>query len=504
MFSKLLIANRGEIAVRIIRACRDLGISPVAVYSEADRDSLAVKLADEACPIGPPPAAQSYLDLDRLLEAARASGAEAVHPGYGFLAENAAFAAACERAGLVFVGPYPDSIERMGDKIESRRTVAAAGVPVVPGTEEGVADVEEAARAAQGIGYPVMLKASAGGGGKGMRLLESERHLREHFETTRGEAGSAFGDATVFLEKYVEKPRHIEVQVLGDRQGKLIHLGERECSIQRRHQKVVEECLSPRVGPAFRRRLGEAAVAVARAVGYHNAGTVEFLVDGTSEDEIPPFYFLEMNTRLQVEHPVTEMVTGLDLVAAQIRVAAGEPLPLGQDEVRWRGHALECRVYAEDPFNDFFPSPGRILELFEPSGPGIRNDSGVCTGSPIPLEYDPMISKLVAHGADREQAVARMRRALREYKVAGVRTTIPFFERLLAHPAFVSGDLHTHFIREHGLGRFEGDGEESVALMAAAVAAWQDSADTPARRPTAAAGRSAWKEYGRFRRRYGR
>ncbi len=501
MFRTLLIANRGEIAVRIIRACRDLDISPVVVYSEADRASLAVKLADQAHCIGPAPSSQSYLRFEGLLEAACKSGAEAVHPGYGFLAENSRFAAACHQAGLVFVGPSAESIRLMGDKIVSRKTVSRAGVPTVPGSESGLADAAEAIELAGSIGYPVMLKASAGGGGKGMRLVRSDRELREQFETTRGEAESAFGDATVFLEKYVPQPRHIEVQVLGDRHGNLIHLGERECSIQRRHQKVVEECPSPRVGPAFRQRLGEAAVAVAKSVDYVNAGTVEFLVDGSVEDELPPFYFLEMNTRLQVEHPVTEMVTGIDLVCEQIRVAAGERLQIEQEDVRWRGAAIECRVYAEDPFNSFFPCPGEIRELFEPSGPGIRNDSGVCAGFHIPVDYDPLISKLVAHGADRSQAIARMRRALREYKIAGVRTTIPFFDRLLAHPEFEKGRLHTNFIEQHQLGRFDEQAESTIAV---AVAALNELLSTPEAPVQAAPRRSLWREFSRFRRRYGR
>lgn len=501
MFKKILIANRGEIAVRIVRACRDIGISPVVVYSEADRESLAVKLADEAVCIGPPAASQSYLAIDGIIEAAKRTGADAVHPGYGFLAENEDFVRACETAGPVFIGPSAESIEKMGDKIASRNTVKAAGVPVTPGSEGAVSNASEAAAAAKRIGYPVMLKASAGGGGKGMRAVRDEAELRRVFSATAGEARSSFGDPTVFLEKYIEKPRHIEVQVLGDRQGNLIHLGERECSIQRRHQKVVEECPSPIVGEAFRKRLGEAAVAVARSVDYHNAGTVEFLVDGSVETEQPPFYFLEMNTRLQVEHPVTEMTTGIDLVREQIQIAAGRPLELRQDEIEWRGWAVECRVYAEDAQNGFLPSPGLITSLFEPSGPGIRNDSGVHAGFEIPIHYDPMISKLVAHGRNRGEALARMRRALREYKVGGVRTTIPFFEVLLQRPEFLAGKLHTHFIEEHGLIEKMAERGETLETAPLAAAALLHLLDRPKAAPSRSR-RSAWKESSRFLRRF--
>ena len=501
---KVLIANRGEIAVRIIRACRDMGISPVVVYSTADRESLAVKLADEAVWVGEPPAAESYLAIDRIVEAARACGARGIHPGYGFLAENEDFVAACEAAGLIFIGPSADSISKMGDKIASRETVLAAGVPVVPGSDGAVASAEAAVEAARRIGYPLMLKASAGGGGKWMRLVREESELRSVYAATSGEAKSSFGDATVFLEKYIERPRHIEVQVLGDRHGNLVHLCERECSIQRRHQKVVEECPSPIVKEAFRRKLGEAALAAAKSVGYYNAGTVEFLVDGSVESDEPPFYFLEMNTRLQVEHPITEMVVGIDLVREQIRVARGERLKIRQEEVRPNGAAIECRIYAEDPLNNFFPSPGKITSLFEPSGPGVRNDSGVYAGFEIPIHYDPMISKLVTHGRDRAEAVARMRRALREYKVAGVRTTIPFFETLLRDPEFLAGRLHTHFIQEQGLIERIKALDQDLPDAVVAAAALQFLLDRPAPPAAAESRRSAWKESGRFSRRFTR
>ncbi len=498
MFKKLLIANRGEIAVRIIRACRDLGVSPVVVYSEADRYSLAVQLADQAHPIGGSTASESYLSVDKIIDAALATGCDALHPGYGFLAEDESLVNACTDAGVVFVGPSAASIESMGDKLRSRSLVAAAGVPVVPGTENPVATLEEAAESSREIGYPIMLKASAGGGGKGMRLVRNEDQLRSAFQMTRGEAKAAFSDSTVYLEKYLERPRHIEVQVLGDRHGNLIHLGERECSIQRRHQKLLEECPSPFVGPEMRRDLGEAALAVARAVDYTNADTVEFLVDAASSARPAPFYFLEMNTRLQVEHPVTEMVTGLDLAREQIRIAAGEKLSLSQDDVTWRGAAIECRIYAEDSANNFYPSPGGITLLSDPSGPGIRNDSGVCEGYEIPLEYDPLISKLVAHGRDRAEAIQRMRRALDEYKVAGVRTTIPFFHAVLGHERFLGGDLHTHFIDEHGLlsGTLQGSDGRLPRMMAALyhyLEAREGSSpdSTPGRR-------SRWKDYNRF------
>ncbi|HUG42667.1 MAG TPA: acetyl-CoA carboxylase biotin carboxylase subunit [Acidobacteriota bacterium] len=494
MFKKILIANRGEIAVRIIRACRDMEISPVAVYSDADRTSLHVRLADEAHFVGPARASESYLCVERLLDAGKRSGADAIHPGYGFLAENAAFAQACKDAGLVFIGPSASSIERMGSKLESRRIVAAAGVPTIPGSDDAAQDWQAALKAARRIGFPVMIKASAGGGGKGMRVARNKDDLKSSFETARGEAGSAFDDSTIYLEKYIEKPRHIEVQLLGDRHGGMIFLGERECSIQRRHQKLVEECPSPAVTPELREQLGRAAMAVARAVDYYNAGTVEFLYDAGEEVSVPSFYFLEMNTRLQVEHPVTEMTVGIDLVREQIRIAAGEKLEWSQQDVRLQGSALQCRIYAEDPQRDFAPSPGLLETVFEPSGPGIRNDCGVYAGFEIPLEYDPLISKLIAHGKDRSEAIRRMRRALAEYKIGGVKTTISFFERLLSHPAFEAGDLHTHFIEQHGI--LEGEPESCDEWFPCAAAAIYRFLENESTRPAVAKSEGVrWKTF---------
>ncbi|HVS21940.1 MAG TPA: acetyl-CoA carboxylase biotin carboxylase subunit, partial [Pyrinomonadaceae bacterium] len=413
MFTKILIANRGEIAVRVIRACRDLGISPVAVFSEADAAALHVRMSDEAYCIGPAPSAQSYLNIDAIIAVAKKANAEAIHPGYGFLAENAKFARAVNDAAMIFIGPTPAATEVMGSKTSARRAAIAAGVPVVPGTTEPLRSLEEAGETAAHFGYPVMLKAAAGGGGKGMRQVANENDLSSAFETAQSEAASAFGNDDIYLEKVVERPRHIEIQVFADTHGNVVHLGERECSIQRRHQKVIEECPSPMNDPSLRERMGEAAIRIARAVDYVGAGTVEFLFSDISRE----FYFLEMNTRLQVEHPVTELVTGFDLVREQINVAAGAPLSFKQDEVRWLGHAIECRVYAEDPENNFFPSPGKITWLRVPSGPGIRDDSGVTEGDEVSIYYDPMISKLAVWGRTRAEAIDRMRRALDEYAV---------------------------------------------------------------------------------------
>ena len=442
MFKKILIANRGEIAVRVLRACRELDISPVAVYSEADATALHVRLADEAHLLGPAPSAESYLRIDRVVEAALRSGAQAVHPGYGFLAENASFARAVGDAGLVFIGPSPEAMELMGSKTSARRAAEAAGAPVVPGTNNALESLEEARETAARVGYPVMLKAAAGGGGKGMRLVAEESEMPSAFDTARSEAASAFGDPSVYIEKAVERPRHIEIQVFADTHGHTVHLGERECSIQRRHQKVIEECPSPINDPHLREAMGVAAVRIARAASYVGAGTVEFLVSDVTRD----FYFLEMNTRLQVEHPVTELVTGLDLVREQIRVAAGLPLSFTQDEVRLTGHAVECRVYAEDPEQNFMPSPGRITHLRVPSGPGVRDDGGVYEGSEVSIYYDPMISKLATWGRTRAEAVERMRRALDEYTVGGIKTTLPFFREVMRDEEFVAGRLDTSFI----------------------------------------------------------
>jgi acetyl-CoA carboxylase, biotin carboxylase subunit len=468
-FRKILVANRGEIAVRVVRACRELGIVSVAIYSEADRSALHVRLADEAQAVGPAPSRDSYLRIDRVLAAARRSGADAIHPGYGFLSENPDFARACEEAGIAFVGPASDTIARMGEKTSARRAAVEAGVPVVPGSLEPLAGIEAIRREAGRIGLPVMLKAAAGGGGKGLRLVAREQDLAGALERARSEAKSAFGDDSVYLEKAIERPRHIEIQVLADQQGGAVHLFERECSLQRRHQKILEESPSPFVTPELRGRMGAMAVSLARAVGYTNAGTLEFLVDA---DRNP--YFLEMNTRLQVEHPVTELTTGQDLVKLQIRIAQGEPLPFAQGDLVQRGHAIECRVYAEDPEQGFLPSPGRILGLRVPAGPGVRDDSGVYQGYEVPIHYDPLLSKLVAYGADRADALARMRRAVAEYRILGIRTSLPFFSAVLSNPAFVAGDFDTGFVDRLLQDRsLEPTGESDVALAAAAIHAYR-------------------------------
>src|SRR5215831_11661841 len=441
MFKKILIANRGEIAVRLIRACRELGIPTAAVYSEADRGALHVRMADEAFHIGPAASRESYLVIEKIIDVAKRSTADAVHPGYGFLAENASFASACRDAKITFIGPSPESIFLMGSKVESRRVVAKYDVPMVLGTLDPVESDEEARKIARSVGYPIMLKASAGGGGKGLRFVRDDDEMESALRNTRSEALGAFGDAAVYIEKFVEEPRHVEIQVLADTHGNAFYLGESECTIQRRHQKVIEECPSPIMTPDLRRRMGEAALKVVKAANYHNAGTVEFLVDRHRS-----FYFLEMNTRLQVEHPVTEMVTGLDLVKHQIHIAAGEQLPIKQDDIVMRGAAIECRVYAEDPDNNFFPCPGKITSLRTPSGPGVRNDGGVYQGWTVPIEYDPLISKLVAWGSTRDEAIARMQRALHEYQVEGIKNNISFFLEILDHPDFVRGHFDTGFL----------------------------------------------------------
>jgi len=469
-----------------------MGIQTVAIYSEADRLALHVRQADEAHLVGPAPSRESYLRIDRVLEVARKTGAEAIHPGYGFLAENAAFARACEEQGVVFIGPRSDTIALMGEKTSARREAVAAGIPVVPGTMEPLADDPAIAREAERIGFPLMLKAAAGGGGKGMRLVLRPQDLLSAAAQARREATGAFGDDRVYIEKAVLRPRHIEIQVLADTHGNVVHLFERECSIQRRHQKVIEESPSPLVTPELRERMGSLAVALVRRVGYVNAGTLEFLVD---QDKHP--YFLEMNTRLQVEHPVTEMVTGEDLVKLQIRIAQGEKLPFRQEDLRQRGHAIECRVYAEDPEQGFLPSPGRILALRPPGGPGVRDDSGVYEGYEVPIHYDPLISKLVAYGYSRRDAILRMRRAVSEYKVLGIKTTLPFFQRVLHHPAFVAGDFDTSFVD----GVFaEADRKRerpvAVAVAAAALAAFHDRQQARLGGESNGARHSAWWEAG--------
>ncbi len=437
MFKKILIANRGEIAVRIGRTLREMSIRPVAVYTAAERSALHVRKAAEAALVN------SYLDAASLIDAARRHGAAAIHPGYGFLSENADFALACEEAGIVFIGPSSESIRKMGSKTGARKIASEAGAPIVPGTAEGLTDPSEALAFAREAGFPVMLKAVAGGGGKGMRRIDREADFESGFRDASSEALRAFRDPAIYVEKLIEHPRHIEIQLLGDRHGNMVHLGERECSIQRRHQKVIEECPSPLVAlhPEMRQEMGQAAIRAARAAGYYNAGTVEFLVDANRR-----FYFLEMNTRLQVEHPVTELVTGLDLVRLQVEIAAGGRLPFTQDDVRWNGAAIECRVYAEDPDNQFFPSPGKITSLSEPAGPGVRLDSGVYPGWTVPLDYDPLLAKLAVWANTREQAMARMRRAIDEYHVGGIATNLRFFARLLTDPRMQAGDLDTHFL----------------------------------------------------------
>ncbi len=464
---KLLIANRGEIAVRIIRACRDLGIASVAVYSDADRTALHVRQADEAYPIGPAPARDSYLRADVMIDVARRCGADAIHPGYGFLSERAEFAEACRDAGLVFVGPPPEAIRLLGDKVSARQLAIANDVPVVPGTEAEIRDPAEAARIAEQIGYPVLLKASAGGGGKGMRVVRTPADLEDAIRAASSEASAAFGYGGVYIEKYLEHVRHIEIQLLADSHGNCIHLGERECSIQRRHQKLIEESPSPVLDPETRAAMGAVAVRAAKAAGYVNAGTIEFLF--TPERH---FYFLEMNTRLQVEHPVTELVTGLDLVQEQLRVAAGEPLGYTQDDIRFHGHAIECRVTAEDPEHNFRPSIGRIPAVSEPSGPGVRVDSGVYPGAEVSIYYDPMIAKVICWGSDRAQAMRRMRRALAEYRAAGILTNIPYQQAVIDSPEFERAEFDTGFVERFGpLASHTDPDDRARAARLAAVAA---------------------------------
>ncbi|HVM94577.1 MAG TPA: acetyl-CoA carboxylase biotin carboxylase subunit [Terriglobales bacterium] len=497
MFKKILIANRGEIAVRVIRACREMGISTVAVYSEVDRASLHVRKADEAYPIGPAPAAESYLRIDKILDVARRSGAEAIHPGYGFLSENATFARACVDAGIKFIGPTAQSMEMMGSKTRARQHMEKANIPFVPGTARGLASPEEAEQVAERVGYPVMLKAAAGGGGKGMRLVHSRQELRSALESAQSEAQRSFGDSEVYIEKAIVNPRHIEMQILADEHGNTVWLGERECSIQRRHQKVLEEAPSPIVDPEMRRRMGEVAVRVAQAANYTNAGTIEFLVDQDKN-----FYFLEMNTRLQVEHPVTELTTGLDLVHLQIRIASGEKLPFTQAELGIRGHAIECRIYAEDPDNNYFPSPGKIEVLLQPSGPGIRRDSGMYEGWTVPMDYDPLLAKLIGYGTDREQAIMRLERALYEYFVAGIKTNISLFRRILRDTDFRAAKLDTGFL-DRLLAKGDGDvptraPEPRIAAIAAGMFAVLDPSSNKNGSVAKSAPRSSnWKEKGR-------
>ncbi len=491
MFRKVLVANRGEIAVRVIRALRELGIGSVAVYSDADRKSLAVQMADEAIHLGPAPSTESYLRVDKLLAAAKATGAEAIHPGYGFLSENADFAQAVTEAGLTFVGPTADSIRKLGSKTAARQLAMASGAPVVPGTTEPVTDFAMARDTARGIGYPVLIKASAGGGGKGMRRVDSEKDLEASIRDAGSEAERSFKSSEVYIEKLVEAPRHIEIQILGDHYGNLIHLGERECSVQRRHQKVIEECPSPlmRRHPELREAMGDAALRVARIAGYTNAGTAEFLVDKDQN-----FYFLEMNTRLQVEHPVTELVTSLDLVHWQLRIASGEKLTLQQQDIQWNGSAIECRIYAEDPEN-YFPSPGRIEQLHFPSGPGIRLDNGVYAGWTVPMDYDPLLAKLCAWAGTREESIDRMLRALGECQVAGIRSNLPLFRHILREPNFRAGNLTTAYLELHPYVGLPTPKELLLPAVLAAIA--MEKSRKPATTANASAPISRWKSDGR-------
>jgi acetyl-CoA carboxylase biotin carboxylase subunit len=498
MFKKVLVANRGEIAVRVIRALRECNVGSVAVYSDADRGALHVMMADEAVRLGPAPSAESYLDQAKVIAAAHATGTEAIHPGYGFLSENAAFAHACESTGIKFIGPHWTSIERMGSKTAARRVAIDAGAPVVPGTEQGIASLAEARRIASSIGYPVLLKAAAGGGGKGMRAVAQESELESAMRGAAGEAERSFGSSEVYLEKLVERPRHIEIQILGDEHGHLIHLGERECSIQRRHQKVVEESPSPLVleYPDLRTRIGEAALKIARSVGYCGAGTLEFLATRDGQ-----FYFLEMNTRLQVEHPITEWVTSVDIVRWQLRIAAGEHLNLRQEDVELRGSAIECRVYAEDPANRFFPCPGKIVHYAEPSGPGVRVDSGVYPGWNVPLDYDPLIAKLSVWAATREESIDRMRRAIEEFQITGITTNLSLYAGLLVDPGFRRGDLHTGFLDQFMPGFLAGeralDPDGLTAALLAAAQSEQQAALVQTHSQAAADVTSAWRRSGR-------
>ncbi|MHB8169938.1 MAG: acetyl-CoA carboxylase biotin carboxylase subunit [Thermincolia bacterium] len=442
MFNKILIANRGEIALRIIRACKEMNIRTVAVYSEADRDALHVKMADEAYCIGPAPSIRSYLNITNIISTAEITGAEAIHPGFGFLSENASFAEICQSHGIKFIGPSVEAIEKMGNKAVARETMIKAGVPVVPGTEGIITSEEEAIKVADEIGYPVMIKASAGGGGRGMRIAQGKKDLLKALQTASSEAQAAFGNAEVYIEKYVEEPRHIEFQILGDEHGNVVYLGERDCSVQRRNQKLIEEAPSAALTPELRATMGDVAIKAAKAVNYANAGTVEFLLDKQNK-----FYFIEMNTRIQVEHPVTELITGVDLVKAQIKIAAGEPLGMAQEDVKINGWAMECRINAEDPDKNFMPSPGTITAYHQPGGMGVRVDSAVYAGYTIPPFYDSMIGKLIVWGKDREEAIQRMQRALNEFVIEGVKTTIPYHLRILDNAFFQRGEVYTNFIQ---------------------------------------------------------
>ncbi|HXF63853.1 MAG TPA: acetyl-CoA carboxylase biotin carboxylase subunit [Caldilineaceae bacterium] len=499
MFKKVLVANRGEIAVRVLRACEERGIAAVAVFSEVDRSALHVRYADEAYCIGPAPSRESYLCIDKIIDVARKAGADAIHPGYGFLSENAEFAAACADAGITFIGPSPEAIEKMGDKVTARETVARRGVPLVPGSPPGLRDEELAAKALE-IGYPVMIKASAGGGGKGMRVAESPQTFMDLLAAARREAASAFGNDAVYIEKMIPNARHIEIQVLADKHGHIVHLGERECSIQRRHQKLIEEAPSVAVEETLRQEMGKVAIAAAESVNYVNAGTVEFLFDSRDNK----YYFLEMNTRLQVEHPVTEMVFGVDIVKEQIAIAAGRRLRYNQSDIVAKGWAIECRITAEDPFNNFMPSTGTVVYLQEPTGPGVRVESSLYRGLEVNLYYDPMVAKLIAWGETRAEAILRMRRALNEYRIGGIKTSIPFHQEMMDSTEFIWGTFDTGFVARRQMHRESKPGSDTERVVAAAVALvaheeGRQAVHIGGSRPPAQQTRSLWKQAGRLR-----
>lgn len=497
MIQKVLVANRGEIALRVMRSCHEMGIKTVGVFSEADRAAMHVRYADEAYYIGKAPSSESYLKMDKILEVAKATSSDAIHPGYGFLSENATFSDRCKQEGIEFIGPERYAIQEMGDKITARKKMIAAGVPVVPGTTEPITDEEKAVEVIMEIGLPVMIKASAGGGGKGMRLVKEESQIKSAIRSARSEAREAFGDDSVYIEKYITSPHHIEFQILADKHGNAVHLFERECSVQRRHQKVIEETPSPLLNPDIREEMGYHAVNAAKAVNYHGAGTVEFVMG----DDLN-YYFLEMNTRLQVEHPITERVVGIDLVQEQIRIADGEKLSVKQEELTQKGHAIECRIYAEDPDNNFMPSPGLIKHIAQPYGTGVRVDGYAYEGYEIPLHYDPMISKLIVWGKTRNEAVQRMRRALYEYKITGVKTSINFLGKVMEHPEFVSGNYNTHFIDKNMDDLMRKDEEKGDWESIAAIAAFVDYTNKlDALQPKKNGGQMTnnWKAYGRQR-----
>jgi acetyl-CoA carboxylase, biotin carboxylase subunit len=493
MLKKILIANRGEIAVRVIRACRETGIIPVAVYSDADRKALHVRMAEEAYYIGGAAPLESYLHVEKIICAAKSCGAVAIHPGYGFLAENPRLVKRCEEEGIIFIGPPSEPMEIMGEKTSSRKKMREAGVPIIPGTLESIVDEKELRMKAREIGFPLLLKASLGGGGKGLRLVKKAEDLSSCFKLAQSEALSSFADPAVYIEKYIDEPHHIEIQILADHFGNVVYLGERECSMQRRYQKVLEETPSPFLDDQTRQAMGQVAVKAASSIGYRNAGTVEFIVDKDKK-----FYFLEMNARLQVEHPITEMATGVDLVKCQLEIAAGNPLPFRQEDIKPQGHAMECRIMAEDPFNDFMPSPGKIVYLHTPAGLGVRDDSGIYEGYEVPLDYDPLLSKLITWGRTREETIRRMLRALAEYQVYGIKTTIPFFQKILLHPKFLAGQYTTHFIseleKEHDQ---EIPAETFAALIAAGIRTYRD-ARGEVEVSSGRAKESQWKTQGRI------